>query len=88
MRADYSIMVASPAIADIKSSALVVLPKMNALFISQQEPDPTLIDALLMRLEKRGSRRPDVPVYFGCDWEQLSDQIKQVKMKSGAESGA
>src|SRR5260370_2709078 len=56
-QADYSIMVASPTLVDIKSSALAILPKMNALFISQQEPEQALVDALFTRLEKRGSRK-------------------------------
>ena len=78
-RPDFSIMVASPTLADIKSSALAILPRMNALFISQQEPQPTLVEDLFTRLGKRGWKRPDVPVYFDCDWERLSDQISEIK---------
>src|SRR5262245_22822519 len=83
-RADYSIMVASPALADIKSSALAVMPRMDALFISQQERDPALVDKLFRGLEKRGSRKPDVPVYFGCDYQQLADQISRIKASAGS----
>src|SRR5262249_3768749 len=78
-RADYSIMVASPRLVDIKSSALAILPRMNALFISQQEPDDALLDSIFTRLQKRGSPKPDVPVYFGCNCEQLFDQINQIR---------
>jgi hypothetical protein len=78
-KADYSIMVASPSLGDIKSSALSILPKMDALFISQQEREPALVEALFKRLEKRGSRKPTAPVYFGCDCQALCDQINRMK---------
>lgn len=78
-RADYSIMVAHPLHRDIKSSALAILPRMNALFISQHVPDPALVDALFARLEKRGSLRPNLPVYFDSDCDLLSEQINQAK---------
>ena len=77
---DYSIMVARPSLADIKSSALAILPRMNALFISQQEPDPETVNSVCKRLEKRGASMPEVPVYFGCNCNQLSEQIDRVKM--------
>src|SRR5215472_7660675 len=79
--ADYSIMVAHPLHRDIKSSALAILPRMNALFISHQEPDSAVIDAVFKRLENRGTRRPNLPVYFVPDCDQLSDQINQAKMQ-------
>src|SRR5262245_57570657 len=85
--ADYSIMVASPGLLDIKSSALAILPKMDALFISQEEPDADVIDSIFMRLQKRGSPKPCVPVYFGCDCEQISDQINQMKDEALAQKG-
>ena len=78
--ADYSIMVAHPHHRDIKSSALAILPRMDALFISQQEPDSAVVDGLFERLEKRGSKRLGLPVYFAADYDQLSEQITQTKM--------
>src|SRR5262249_42886593 len=85
-RADYSIMVASPRLADIKSSALAILPKMDALFISQQEPDAALVDSIFTRLAKRGAPKPDVPVYFGFNCDQLSYQINRMKTAALAQN--
>jgi hypothetical protein len=82
-KADYSIMVASPLQRDIKSSALAILPRMDALFISQQEPDSTLVDALFERLEKRGSGKLKLPVYFSSDCDRLSQQIIQARLRPG-----
>src|SRR5215469_4008417 len=80
-RADYSIMVADPIHQDIKSSALAILPRMHALFISQQEPDSAVVDVLFKRLEKRGARKLNLPVYFAADCDQLSEQINKAKVQ-------
>src|SRR5215467_12956696 len=40
VEADYSIMVARPSMQDIKSSAVAVMPKMKALFISGDDAGP------------------------------------------------
>ena len=76
--ADYSIMVASPSLTDIKSSALAILPKMKALFISQQEPEPEVVGVLFERLERRGARKLTLPVYFGRDWQALNEEINRI----------
>jgi hypothetical protein len=77
--ADYSIMVASPSLTDIKSSALAILPRMNALFIAQQEPEPALVEALFERLERRGAKKVNVPVYFGRHWQALNEEINRMR---------
>src|SRR6185436_10512272 len=45
--ADYSIMVASPPVRDIKSSAVRVMPKMNAIFVNRSEPDILIAEELV-----------------------------------------
>jgi len=76
--ADFSIMVVSPSLTGIKSSAMAILPKMNAIYISQHEPESWLIESFQSRLERRGARKLDLDFYFGRDCERLSDQINRI----------
>jgi hypothetical protein len=76
---DYSIMVANPLLTDIKSSALAILPKVKALFITQEEPEQVLVDGLFERLKRRGARKVTMPVYFGRDWQALCEEINRIK---------
>ena len=76
--ADYSIMVASPHIRDIKSSALRVMPKMNAIYLNRSEPDAQMAEELRARLRSRGSSCADTPVYFERDLPVVGAQIMAI----------
>jgi hypothetical protein len=78
MDADYSIMVASPSINDIKSSAVRVLPKMNALVINRSEPDEELVEQITSRLMKRGAALSDTKIYFEQDLPLIGDEIRRI----------
>jgi hypothetical protein len=76
--ADYSIMVASPAIKDIKSSAVGVLSKINALIINRAEPGPEAVAEIKDRLLKRGARLDDVPIYFEHEIQLVAGDIRRL----------
>ncbi len=76
--ADYSIMVASPPIRDIKSSAVRVMPKMNAIYVNRSEPDPSIAAELRARLLSRGSVITDTPVYFERDLPVVGAEIMAI----------
>ena len=76
--ADYSVMVASPAIKDIKSSAVGVLPKMNALIINRAEPGPDAVAEINDRLLKRGAMLGGVAVYFEREIAQVAEEIRRI----------
>jgi hypothetical protein len=54
--ADYSIMIARPPIRDIKSSAVRVMPKMNAICVNRSEPDASIVEQLRARLLSQSRR--------------------------------
>lgn len=78
VEADYSIMVASPAIKDIKSSAVGVLSKMNALIISKAEPGPGVVAEINDRLIKRGTTLGEVAVYFEREIATIAEEIRSI----------
>lgn len=80
IQADYSILVVHPGWPEIKSSVLSVLGKVDAVFASGSEPDPQFIDVLRERLQKRGGRLKDLPVYFECDLEQLAVKLQRLHL--------
>ena len=78
IEADYSIMVASPPIRDIKSSAVRVMPRMNAIYVNRSEPDPSIADELRIRLLSRGAVIANTPVYFERDLPVVAEQIRSI----------
>jgi len=76
--ADYSIMVASPPVRDIKSSAVRVMPKMNAIFVNRSEPDILIAEELVERLSKRGATLDGKPVYFERDMPLVAQEVMRV----------
>jgi hypothetical protein len=73
--ADYSIMVANPSIRDIKSSAVRVMPKMNALLIYTSNLASYLIRELQNRMARRGVNLAGVPIYSIDDLPLLAKDI-------------
>ncbi|HST23355.1 MAG TPA: hypothetical protein VLR90_19735 [Blastocatellia bacterium] len=76
--ADYSIMVASPEIRDIKSSAVGVMSKMNALIVNRAEPDPAAAELIRNRLLARGVTVGQVPIYFEQDLSVVATEIRHL----------
>ena len=76
--ADYSIMVASPDIKDIKSSAVRLLPKMNALIVNRAEPDASVAELICSRLIGRGATVGQVPIYFERDLSVVAAEIRHL----------
>jgi hypothetical protein len=94
INADYSIMVANPSISDIKSSAVRIMPKMNALFVCTNNPAPDpachsyLIAELERRLSKRGATLGNVPIFFVDELPLLAREITRVHHKKQTYSPA
>lgn len=76
--AHYSIMVASTPVRDIKSSAVRVMPKMNAVFVNRSEPDILIAEELVERLSKRGAALNGKPVYFERDLQIVAQEVMRV----------
>jgi hypothetical protein len=76
--ADYSIMVASPDIKDIKSSAVRVMSKMNALVVNRAEPDPRTAELIRSRLLSRGVTPGGMPIYFERDLSVVAADIRRL----------
>jgi hypothetical protein len=76
--AHYSIMVASPAIKDIKSSAVGVISKMDALIINRAEPGLDAVAEIKSRLLKRGAELGDVAVYFEHELSSVAEEIRRL----------
>lgn len=75
---DYSIMVATPEIKDIKSSAVSMITKMNALVVNRAEPDPAVSELIRKRLLKRGVKLNEVPIYFEQDLSVVAEEIRRL----------
>jgi molybdopterin-guanine dinucleotide biosynthesis protein len=89
--ADYSIMVARSPIRDIKSSAVRVMPKMNAIYVNRSEPDASIVDELRARLLSRGAVVTNTPVFFERDLSLIAEEIMQIhraRMSSSSSAGS
>jgi hypothetical protein len=75
---DYAIMVSDAAAGDIKSSAVGVMGKVDAVFISGLEPTPTFQDEFRNRLLKRGVKLREVSFYWEQDLHLLVEEISGV----------
>jgi hypothetical protein len=84
-------MVASPDIKDIKSSAVSVLPRMNALVINRSLRRQEIIDELESRVASRGARMGEVVYYFEPEIAELAQRIREAharRMRHGSEPPA
>jgi hypothetical protein len=70
-------MVASPGIKDIKSSAVSVLPRMNALVINRSPRRQDIIDELESRVTARGARMGEVVYFFEPEIAELARRIRE-----------
>lgn len=75
---DYSIMVFNPAAREMKSSALSVLSKVDALFIPLPEYDPAALRGFRDRLSQRGIRSDGPPAYFWSDLDSIAERILSI----------
>ena len=76
--ADYSVMVARPQIKDLKSSALSVLSLVDAFFIAFEARDQAITEQLRERLEKRGAKSSNIPIYFQEDKPLIYKEIETI----------
>jgi hypothetical protein len=72
---DYSIMVFNPSAREMKSSAVGVLPKVNALFIPLPEYNPAALRDLRDKLRRRGFSSDGPPAYFWSDLDSIVEHI-------------
>ena len=78
---DYAIMVSDPIAGDIKSSAVGVMQKVDAVFVSGLEPTSTFRDGFRERLLRRGVKLGEVSFYGEQDLHLLVDQISRVRAR-------
>ena len=75
---DYAIMVSDSRVSDIKSSAVGVMEKVDAVFVSGDEPPSTFPQEFRNRLLRRGAMLGDACFYFERDFHVLVDDIRRV----------
>lgn len=75
---DYAVMVSHPSVSDIKSSAVSVMGKVNAVFVCGPRPDTSFGSEFRNRLFRRGTALGDIPIYFESDLQVLVDDIGRV----------
>ena len=81
VRFDYSVMVISESGLDIKSTAVSVMPKIDALFVTGAEADLGVVGRFRERLRRRGTELTDVPVYFERELGRLVDEVRMVHQR-------
>jgi hypothetical protein len=77
VNADYSLMVAGPDVRDIKSSAVGVMAKMNALLVTRTAYNPSFEAELRRKLLARGIQSLDVPIVFEDGLHHLVTEIRE-----------
>jgi molybdopterin-guanine dinucleotide biosynthesis protein len=75
---DYSLVVASPSVRDIKSSALAALRSADALVINNCEADSVIAEEIKSLIKRRGAALPDVPIYFESDIPRIASEINRI----------
>lgn len=78
---DYSIMVASPHLSDVKSSAVGALQKMQALIVNSADRRMEIIELIRNRVARRGTTLGELPVYFLTELPEISEQIGRLHEK-------
>jgi hypothetical protein len=74
-QADYSVMVAAPEIREVKSSAVRIMPRIDALYINSREPDPDVVEGVRRRLEQQAGLKKETPIYFESGIEELAANV-------------
>ncbi|HEY6333245.1 MAG TPA: hypothetical protein VI756_28230 [Blastocatellia bacterium] len=77
--ADYSIMVARPPFNAIKASARSVLAKMDAIYLSFCEPDHTMIEQLLSKLNQKNLPIDNVPIFSERNRHTLIEGVGRLR---------
>jgi hypothetical protein len=75
---DYAIMVCDPKVRDIKSSAVGVMGRINAVFVNGARRDPAYLEDLGEALARRGCELPKIGVYFDDELQALVRDIRRV----------
>jgi hypothetical protein len=75
---DYSIMVFNPSAREMKSSAVGLLSKVNALFIPLPEYNSAALMDLRDRLRQRGFLSDGPPAYFWSDLDSIVEHILSI----------
>jgi hypothetical protein len=73
---DYSIMVAGPGKTEIKSSALRVMSKVDALYVNGPGANGPFEEDLRRRLNQRGVKLGSLAVYCASDVPRLAESIR------------
>ena len=79
---DFSIMVVNPERDEIKGSAVRMIDKMNAFYLSGNNAELSIVPSIQERLQKRNRQMPDVPIYYESDLPQLIKDIKCLHQKN------
>jgi molybdopterin-guanine dinucleotide biosynthesis protein len=79
VEADYSIMVACPPFKPIKSSAMSVMERMDALYLSFCEPSKAQVNDLLSNLTHKYPALGDIPIFSSQNQETLLQTIRRVE---------
>jgi molybdopterin-guanine dinucleotide biosynthesis protein len=77
MPVDYSVMVAGGNIADIKSSAVGVISKIDSIYIPRDVSAATG-ESVMSRLLRRGVSAKDLRARFDYDAERVSGVIREI----------
>ncbi len=74
---DYSVMVMRKEKREIKSSAVGVFHRIDAIFMSEQR-DAKFLPILNRRLQQRGIRLEDVKIFYADEIDRLAAEIGQI----------
>ncbi|HEU4386499.1 MAG TPA: hypothetical protein VFV34_01795 [Blastocatellia bacterium] len=77
-RADYSVMVAAPDIREVKSSALRIMPIIDALYVNSQQLDPDTVQGVRSRLKRQAGLKEETPIYFESGIDELAANVLHV----------
>lgn len=80
IRVDYAIMVSDLTIRDIKSSAVRIIPRIDALYVNDFNPDPDFFARFRDRLAKRGGHIGEVPVHFRQDLDAVAAKVRRAHL--------
>ena len=75
---DYAVMVCDPRVRDIKSSAVGVMARIDAVFVNGAGRDTGYLSALSEALVRRGCELPKIGVYFDDELQALVRDIRRV----------
>jgi molybdopterin-guanine dinucleotide biosynthesis protein len=76
--ADFSVMVVRGTRDEIKSTALRVVDRMDAFYVSDSQSDEKMFATIQNRLAKRNIHIAEKPLYFQNEIDRLAERIQQV----------